>query len=158
MPGKEGLAARLGHKLFDEPAIRELYLSKIREKNGRNEAARLIDVAPSTVWRYCQAHPEFLREVQEAEATKAEVAQRFWFSVMEDEDAPLKDRLKSSELIERAFGRESKRDPQVIEKQTIVISGDQMERVLEMQQRLTLEAGPDTLEATVINESDTQNE
>jgi hypothetical protein len=151
MPGKPGLPAKLGTRVLDDPAIRELYLSKIREKNGRNEAARLVDLAPSTVWRYVQDNPAFLDEIQEAEAAKVERAHKFWFETMEDEEAPLKDRLKASELLERAFGRESKRDAKVIEhRHELVISGDQMERVLAMQERLALEAG--TIEGTVINE------
>lgn len=151
MPGKKGLPTRLGTRVLDDPAVRELYLSKIREKNGRNEAARLIDLAPSTVWRYIQDNPEFLDEIQEAEAAKVERAHKFWFETMEDEELPIKDRLKASELLERAFGRESNRDKQIEKtREVVVITGDQMERVLAMQERLALEAG--TMEGTVIEE------
>lgn len=154
MPGKAGLPAKLGTRVLDDPAMRELYLSKIREKNGRNEAARLIDLSPSTVWRYIQENPRFLDEIKEAEAAKVERAHRFWFEVMEDEEAPLKDRLKASELLERSFGRETKRDAQVVEhRHELVISGDRMEQVIAMQKRLELEAG--TIEGTVIDERTT---
>ena len=157
MPGKPGLPTRLGTRVLDDPAMRELYLSKIREKNGRNEAARLIDLAPSTVWRYIQENPDFLKEIQEAEAAKVEPVHKFWFAIMTDEDAPLKDRLKASELLEKAFGRETKRDATVVEhRHELVVSGDQMERVLAMQERLALEAG--TMEATVINEGTPSSE
>lgn len=158
MPGKPGLPARLGTRVLDDPAMRELYLSKIREKHGRNEAARLIDLAPSTVWRYIQANPDFLDEIQEAEAAKVERAHKFWFETMEDQELPIKDRLKASELLERAFGRESKRDATVEKTREIVmITGDQMEKVLAMQERLALQAG-DTMEGTVIDERNTNDQ
>lgn len=151
MPGREGLAAKLGARLFDDEATRELYLSKIREKNGRLEAARLVGVAPSTVNRYQRDNPDFLLDIKEAEAGKVELAHKFWFDVMEDEEAPLKDRLKASELLERAFGRETKRDAQIIEhRHELVISGDQMDRVIAMQQKYSLDSG--TIEGTVIED------
>ncbi len=157
MPGRKGLPAKLGVRVLDDAAMRELYLSKIREKNGRVEAARLLDIAPSTVTRYYRDNPDFLLEIKEAEAGKVEPVHKFWFGVMEDDEAPLKDRLKASELLERAFGRETKRDAQVVEhRHELVISGDQMDRVLAMQERLELEAG--TLEGTVIEERISDNE
>lgn len=153
MPGKKGLPTRTGARMMDDPALRDLYLSKIREKHGRNESARLVGLDPSTVWRYVEANPWFLDEIQEAEAAKVEAAHKFWFDVMSDEDAPLKDRLKASELLERTFGRDNRKDAK-IEKHTevVVISGDQMERVIAMQERLALAAG--TIEGTVIEERD----
>lgn len=156
MPGKPGLPARLGARVFDSDATRELYLSKIREKHGRDEAARLVGVAPSTVWRYVKANPAFLEEIQEAEAAKIEAAHTFWFSVMENEEAPLKDRLKASELLERTFGRDNKRDAKIEHVHTIQITGDQRERVLALTERVRLEAG--TLEGKVIDERDSHDQ
>lgn len=156
MPGKPGLPAKLGVRVFDNDATRELYLSKIREKHGRDEAARLVGVAPSTVWRYVKANPAFLEEIQEAEAAKIEAAHTFWFTVMNDEEAPLKDRLKASELLERTFGRDNKRDAKVEHVHRIEITGDQRDRVNELTQRVRQEA--DTIEGRVIEERDSHDQ
>jgi len=124
-------------KILDDVATRELYLSRLREKNGRHEAARLIGVAPSTVWRYCQDNPEFLLEVQDAESAKIESAHKFWFEVMNDEEMPIKDRLRASELLEKTFGRDAKRDQPIIESTTnILISGDNAAEILALQQKI----------------------
>jgi|TARA_R110000751_G_scaffold35656_3_gene87683 hypothetical protein len=133
-------------KLLDDAATRELYLSKLREKHGRDEAARLIGVNPSTVWRYCQSFPEFLLEIQDAEAAKIETAHKFWFKVMNDEEMPIKDRLRASELLEKTFGRDAKKDQPLIESTTnILISGDSAAELLELQRKLQDRRRPESV-------------
>ncbi len=54
---------------------RHEYLSLIRQGHGRQSAARAVGLAPSTLWRYALAHPEFARAIDEAEIEAAEAIQ-----------------------------------------------------------------------------------
>lgn len=146
MPGKEGLAHKKGQKVLDQDTgmtWRELYLTRIREGYGRFEAAELIGVNYTTVWRYLQSNPDFVQQVQEAEANSVESVHRLYRELMEDPERDDKVRLSAAEKLERALGRYHKNDAKIEHnhKVAIEIGGDMMEQVLAMRERLALEQG-----------------
>lgn len=157
MPGKKGLSAKLGEAVLDAPAARMLLLSKIREGFTRSAACELVGINPSTLFRYNQKHPEFLAEIQDAEADTVEPAYRVLTELMNNEELSAADRISAADKLIRHRGRDGKNDHRIIEhqhKHVLEVGGDQLNEVLELQRKLeerrALEAG--TIEGTIIRE------
>ena len=65
---------------------------------------------------------------------------------MNDEEMPIKDRLRASELLEKTFGRDAKKDQPLIESTTnILISGDSAAELLELQRKLQDRRRPESV-------------
>ena len=157
MPGKPGLASIKGEAFLDSPQMRTLLLSHIRDGKSRKEACAIIDIAPSTLFRYTQKHPEFLAEIQDAEADTIEPAYKVLEEIMLNEELSADDRISAADKLIRHRGRDGKNDHKVIEhqhKHVLEVGGDQLNEVLEIQRKLeerrAIEAA--TIEGTVIEE------
>jgi len=139
MPGRPGLAAKSGQRIFDALEYRELFLSKLREGHGRKESAELVGVAYSTVWRYCTENPKFLDQIRDAEAERVSLAFKFFEKVMNDEEVPMKDRISAADKLAKYLARDQKADHKVVDHHhthELTVGGDQIARVLQIQHDL----------------------
>ena len=159
MPGKPGLSTRKGEVLLDNPDTRLLLLSRIREGFSRGDACKVVGIHPSTLFRYNQRHPEFLAEIQDAEADTIEPAYQVLTEIMLDNELSAADRISAADKLIRHRGRDGRNDHKIIEhqhKHTVEIGGDQLEEVMALQRRLeerrALEAGTIDVPATDITE------
>lgn len=139
MPGKPGFRSEKGNYVLDDYSTRVLLLSKIREGFPRKDACALIGIAPSTLFRYNQRNPEFLAEIQDAEADTIEPAYQVLTELMLDTELSASDRISAADKLIRHRGRDGKNDHRIIEhqhKHTVEIGGDQLAEVVELQRKL----------------------
>lgn len=148
MPGKRGLSQITGEAALDNETLRVLLVSKIREGYSRRDACKLVDIHPSTLFRYNQKHPEFLAEIQDAEADTIEPAYKVLSDLMLDEELSAADRISAADKLIRHRGRDGRNDHKIIEhqhKHSIEVGGDQLAEVVELQRKLeerrAIEAG-----------------
>lgn len=149
MAGKKGLKAKLGAHQLDQLHLQDMLLAYIREGYSRKDACELIDIDPSTLWRYCQKHPEFLSLIQDAEAEIVEAAYAVFIKIMNDEEAANTDRLSAADKLAKYKARDQKNDHKIVEhqhKHTVEIGGDMLDEVLAMQERLALNRGDDVID------------
>ena len=144
MAGKRGLKSKLGEYTLDQTHLQDNLLMALREGFSRKDSCELIDIDPSTLWRYLQKNPEFYGLVLDAEAEVVEGAYRVFIEIMTDPEASKTDRLSAADKLAKYKARDQKNDHKIIEhqhKHTLEIGGDMADEVLALQERLALNRG-----------------
>ena len=141
MPGKEGLATKSGDKVLDRIDQRDRFLSLLREGNSRQDAAAILGLAYSTVYRYYVANPNFLLAIQDSEAERVEGTFRFLEDVINDDSVDIKDRLSAADKVLKHRARDNRSDTRVVEhKHTLeLVGGDRIDDVLAIEKRLAID-------------------
>lgn len=152
MAGRKGTGA--AGPLLREEYRREQYLALIRENKGRADAAEIMGIVYSTVWRYCKANPEFLEQIIDAEAHVVDSAVSTLAKLMESADKD-SDRIAAARAVIAARQRDQGRDHQVVEhRHTIELKGELTAEVVELQRELDKRRSlpPGTVEGVVIED------
>ena len=117
---------------------RELVLSLLRQGHTRGEAAEIAGVHRATLWRQLRRDPEFLDDVVSAEQEALDPKFLLLEEWINDSELSVKDRHQMLRTFLQYKHMDQKNDVTIKHQHTheLTVGGDQLDRVLELQQEL----------------------
>ncbi len=122
---------------LDDATTRATFIAEVRAGRSRRDAANEAGIVYSTVWRYCEDHPEFLRELRDAEADLVDNSYQVFLEIMNDPEASNADRLRAADNLAKYKAREQTKDATVHHehKHELEIKGDMSAEIVELQRK-----------------------
>jgi len=117
---------------------REMVLTLLRQGHTRGEAAELAGVHRATLWRQLRRDPEFLDDVVAAEQEALDPKFLLLEEWINDDELSIKERHQMLRTFLQYKHMDQKNDVTIKHQHTheLAVGGDQLGRVLELQQEL----------------------